>query len=205
MIKRKYSAVVFDLGQVLIPFDYNIFIQAVNKHKAGLGEEFVRKYNQNYHIHRDFERGKISEQDFITQMLEWLEHKVTAEQFVNYWSSIFSLNQDVISLLPKLKERYKLYLLSNTNSIHQKYGYQHYDFLKIFDKLFLSHEVGFVKPEEGIYRAVENFSKLPSSEHIFIDDIAEYVEAAKKLGWDGIQFTGYDELLREFTERGILT
>ncbi|MGQ9798549.1 MAG: HAD family hydrolase [Ignavibacterium sp.] len=203
MSNRKYSAVVFDLGQVLIPFDYNIFIQEVNKHKVGLGEEFVRKYNQNYHIHRDFERGKISEKDFISQMLEWLEHRITAEQFIRYWSSIFSLNTDVISLLPKLKEKYKLYLLSNTNSIHQKYGYQHYDFLRIFDKLFLSHEVGYVKPEEGIYRAVENFSGLPSEEHIFIDDIAEYVEAAKLLGWDGIQFTGYENLLAEFSKRGI--
>ena len=200
---KKYSAVVFDLGQVLIPFDYNIFIREVNKHKEGLGEEFVRRYNQNYHIHRDFERGKISEKDFIAQMLEWLEHKITAEQFIRYWSSIFSLNTEVISLLPKLKEKYKLYLLSNTNSIHQKYGYQHYDFLRIFDKLFLSHEVGYVKPEEGIYRAVENFSGLPSEEHIFIDDIAEYVEAAKQLGWDGIQFTGYENLIAEFHKRGI--
>lgn len=205
MIKRKFSAIVFDLGQVLIPFDYNIFIKAVNKHKDGLGEEFARKYNQNYHIHRDFERGKISENDFIAQMLEWLEHKVTAEEFVQYWSSIFSLNQDVISILPKLKEKYKLYLLSNTNSIHQKYGYQHYDFLKIFDKLFLSHEVGFVKPEEGIYKAVTNFSKLPPEEHIFIDDIAEYIEAAKKLGWDGVQFTGYENLVKDLTARGILS
>lgn len=203
MSNRKYSAVVFDLGQVLIPFDYNIFIREVNKHKEGLGEEFVKRYNQNYHIHRDFERGKISEKDFIEQMLNWLEHKITAEQFIRYWSSIFSLNTDVISLLPKLKEKYKLYLLSNTNSIHQKYGYQHYDFLRIFDKLFLSHEVGYVKPEEGIYRAVENFSGLPSEEHIFIDDIAEYVEAAKQLGWDGIQFTGYENLLEEFHKRGI--
>lgn len=204
MSKRKYSAVVFDLGQVLIPFDYKIFIDAVNKHQQGLGENFVKKYNENYSVHRDFERGKISEKDFIAQMLDWLGYKVTEEEFVRYWSNIFSLNQDVISLLPKLKQRYKLYLLSNTNSIHQKYGYQHYEFLKLFDKLFLSHEVGFVKPEEGIYRAVENYSKLPSSEHIFIDDIAEYVEAAKQLGWDGIQFTGYENLVADLKAREIL-
>ncbi|MEJ5261586.1 MAG: HAD family phosphatase [Ignavibacterium sp.] len=204
MSKRKYSAVVFDLGQVLIPFDYKIFIDAVNKHQQGLGENFVKKYNENYSVHRDFERGKISEKDFIAQMLDWLEHTITEDEFVRYWSGIFSLNQEVISLLPKLKQHYKLYLLSNTNSIHQKYGYQHYEFLKLFDKLFLSHEVGFVKPEEGIYRAVEDYSKLPSEEHIFIDDIAEYVEAAKQLGWDGIQFTGYDNLVAELKARGIL-
>lgn len=204
MSNRKYSAIVFDLGQVLIPFDYKIFIDAVNKHQQGLGENFVKNYNENYSVHRDFERGKISEKDFIAQMLDWLEHKITEDEFVRYWSGIFSLNKAVISLLPKLKKHYKLYLLSNTNSIHQKYGYQRYEFLKLFDKLFLSHEVGFVKPEEGIYRAVENYSKLPSEEHIFIDDIAEYVEAAKQLGWDGIQFTGYDNLITELNARDIL-
>lgn len=203
MSNRKYSAVVFDLGQVLLPFNYQIFIDAVNKHESGLGEKFVNKYNENYSVHRDFERGKISEKDFIAQMLDWLEHKVSAEEFVKYWSEIFSLNENVISLLPKLKKHYKLYLLSNTNSIHQKYGYQHYDFLKIFDKLFLSHEVGYVKPEEGIYRAVENYSGFPAEEHIFIDDIAEYIEAAKQLGWDGIQFTGYKNLLEEFHKKEI--
>lgn len=204
MINRKYSAIVFDLGQVLVFFDYNIFINEVNKHKIGLGEEFVRKYNENYHIHRDFECGKISEADFINQMLQWLDYKITAEQFIKYWSSIFSLNNKVVALLPILKKKYKLYLLSNTNSIHQKFGYQHYDFMKMFDKLFLSHEVGFVKPESEIYHAVEKVSGFPSGEHIFIDDILEYVNAAKDIGWDGIQYVGYDDLILNLKSKGIL-
>jgi len=204
MINRKYSAIVFDLGQVLVFFDYTIFINAVNKHKVGLGEEFVRKYNENYHIHRDFECGKISEMDFINQMLQWLDYKITAEQFIKYWSSIFSLNNKVVDLLPILKKKYRLYLLSNTNSIHQKFGYQHYDFLKMFDKLFLSHEVGFIKPESEIYRAVEHVSGFPSGQHIFIDDILEYVNAAKDIGWDGIQYVGYDDLILNLKSKGIL-
>ncbi len=204
MIKRKYSAVVFDLGQVLIPFDYNIFISAINKHKYGLGEEFVNKYNTNYEIHRDFERGKISEGNFIGQMLEWLKHKISSEEFIKYWSSIFSVNEDVIALLPELKKKYNIYLLSNTNSIHKKYGYGYYEFLKQFDKLFLSHEVGFIKPEEAIYRTVEKVSGFPSEEHIFIDDIKEYVDAAKSIGWDGIQFVGYDDLVKNLNAKGIL-
>ena len=103
-----------------------------------------------------------------------------------------------------LKHKYKLYLVSNTNSIHQKYGYKDYGFLKLFDKLFLSHEVGFIKPEKEFYQAVEKESGFPSEEHIFIDDILEYVDAAKKLGWDGIQFLGYKDLVNNFEKRNIL-
>ncbi len=204
MIKRKYSAIVFDLGQVLVRFDYKHFVEKVNKHKAGIGEQFLELYKKNYDVHRDFEKGLISEKDFIAQMLEYLEHIIDEETFCRYWSDIFSFNENVIALLPDLKKNYKLYLVSNTNSIHKKYGYQDYEFLKLFDQLFLSHEVKFIKPEEDIYREVENVSGFPSKKHIFIDDILEYVDAAKNIGWDGIQFIGYDDLVKNLRERKIL-
>ncbi|KAB2852667.1 MAG: HAD family phosphatase [Ignavibacterium sp.] len=204
MINKKYSAVVFDLGQVILSFDYKFFVEKVNNYKNGVGEKFLELYKSNYHIHRDFERGKISEDSFIHQMLNYLDNVIDGETFCRYWSDIFSLNEDVVALLPILKQKYNLYLVSNTNSIHKKYGFQHYEFLKLFDKLFLSHEVGFVKPEKEIYRAVEKESGLLPEEHIFIDDILEYVDAAKQLGWDGIQFNGYIDLVKNLKGRNIL-
>jgi len=204
MIKEKYSAIVFDLGQVLVRFDYKYFVQKVNCHKAGIGERFLELYKKNYDVHRDFEKGKISEKDFIAQMLDYLEHIIDGETFCRYWSDIFSFNDDVISLLPILKKSYKLYLVSNTNSIHKKYGYQDYEFLNYFDEIFLSHEVGYIKPEEEIYSAVQKLSGFSSDEHIFVDDILEYVVAAKKMGWDGIQFVGYDDLVSNLKVRRII-
>jgi putative hydrolase of the HAD superfamily len=204
MIKRKYSAIVFDLGQVIVPFDYIHFVEKVNKHKPGLGEKFLQFYKDNYSTHRDFEKGLLPEQEFISIMLNYLDHIIDGETFCKYWSDIFTPDEKVISLLPLLKQKYKLYLISNTNSIHKRYGFQHYEFLKLFDKLFLSHEVKHIKPEEEIYRAVEKVSGFPSEEHIFIDDILEYVEAAKNLDWDGIQFLGYDDLVMNLKAREIL-
>ncbi|HEY6625715.1 MAG TPA: HAD hydrolase-like protein, partial [Ignavibacteriaceae bacterium] len=154
MNKKKYSAIVFDLGKVLIPFDYSPAINKLNQIEKGLGDWFIEFYKSNYHFHRDFERGKISENDFVNKMLEVVKHKIDAETFKKHYADIFSLNEDLISLLPILKKDYKLFLLSNTDSIHQKYGWQKYEFLKYFDKLILSHEVGSVKPEEKIYRTV---------------------------------------------------
>ena len=204
MSKRKYSAIVFDLGQVLLRFDYKYFVEKVNRHKAGIGERFLEHYKNNYEIHRDFEKGLISEKYFISRMLEFLDHTIDEETFSKYWSDIFSFNDDVIALLPLLKKKYKLYLISNTNSIHKKYGYQNYEFLKLFDKLILSHEVKFIKPEKEIYLEVQKVSGFPSEEHIFVDDILEYVDAAKSLGWDGIQFVGYEDLVMNLKQRNIL-
>ena len=204
MSKRKYSAIVFDLGQVLLRFDYKYFVEKVNRYKAGIGERFLEHYKNNYEIHRDFEKGLISEKYFISRMLEFLDHTIDEETFCKYWSDIFSFNDDVITLLPVLKKNYKLYLISNTNSIHKKYGYQNYEFLKLFDKLILSHEVKFIKPEKEIYLEVQKVSGFPSEEHIFVDDILEYVDAAKSLGWDGIQFVGYEDLVMNLKQRNIL-
>lgn len=204
MINRKYSAVVFDLGQVLLRFDYKYFVEKVNRHKAEIGDHFLELYKNNYEVHRDFEKGLISEKYFISRMLEYLDHTIDEETFCKYWSDIFSFNDDVIALLPELKKNYKLYLISNTNSIHKKYGYQNYEFLNLFDKLILSHEIKFIKPEKEIYLAVQKVSGFPSEEHIFIDDILEYVNAAKSLGWDGIQFVGYEDLVMNLKAREIL-
>lgn len=204
MSKRKYSSIVFDLGMVLIPFDYSIAINRMNQIEKNLGNRFIEFYNSNYHLHREFEKGLMTESEFINKMLGIVDHKLDQETFCKIYSEIFSVNEDVASLLPALKKNYKLFLLSNTNSIHQKYGWQKYEFLKYFDKMILSHEVRSIKPEEQIYREVEKASGFPSAEHFYIDDIQEYVNAAKNIGWDAVQFVDYKKLLSDLKKRMII-
>lgn len=201
---NNFSVIVFDLGNVQLPFDYNILINRLNNIDKNLGTKFMNFYKNSYNIHRQFESGKLSEEEFIKIMLNALENKIDAETFCKIYSEVFTVNEDVVSLLPKLKENYTLVLLSNTNSIHRKYGWDHYDFLKYYDKLILSYEVGNVKPEEGIYRDAEAFSHKPSAEHFFIDDIPEYVVGAKKIGWGGTQFTTYEQLVKDLKTNNIL-
>ena len=201
---KKYSVIVFDLGNVLLPFNYSKPLSYFNGLKTGLGDNFAKLYRENYHIHREFEGGLLSEGQYLNAMLIWLENYVSAEQFCQIFSDIFIQNKNVIELIPQLKKKYKVVLLSNTNSIHQRYGYGQLEFLNWFDKLFLSHEIGAVKPDEKIYRIVESYTKKNYSEHFFIDDIQEYVDGAKKCGWDGVRFTGYENLVEELNKKNIL-
>lgn len=205
MGKQKYSAIVFDLGNVLIPFDYGNMLDKLDAIKTGLGKRFWEFYKSNYSIHRNLERGDLKSEDFIEIMLEKCERTIDKITFCKFYSEIFVTNDKVISLLPELKKKgYKLFLLSNTNDIHREYGYKDYDFLKYFDKLFLSFQVGAVKPEPEIYKAVEKYSGFSANEHLFIDDIQEYSEGAKKVGWDAINFKNYEQLLKDLQIRGIL-
>jgi HAD superfamily hydrolase (TIGR01509 family) len=204
MNKKEYSIIVFDLGNVLLPFDYNISFNKLEKVEKGLGQKFLDRYMENYETHRSFERGTIPDDEFLNIMLGYIDNKTDKQTMIDAYSKIFKVNEDAVALLPQLKKKFKLILLSNTNSIHQKYGWGGYKFLRHFDKLILSHEVGAVKPEEKIYKKVETFTQMPSAQHIFIDDISEYVEGAKKMGWDAVQFTNYEQLVKNLKEREIL-
>ena len=203
MKNKNIKVIVFDLGNVLIPFDYKRILRNMNKIDNNLGERFLKKYYDNYHIHKKYEKWEISDDEFIKILMEWSEEKIDPERLKHIYSDLFEVNDNVTSLLPKLKKRYNLVLLSNTNFIHQKYGWEKYEFLKSFDKLILSHEVGATKPDEKIYKAVEDYTKQPPETHIFIDDIPEYVDGAKKLGWNGINFTNYESLISDFIKHGM--
>ncbi len=202
-MKQQYSVIVFDLGNVLLPFDYKIILQKLDKVENGLGEKFALFYRDNYDVHRRLERGELSPDEFADIMLGVLDHKLAKEDFFEIYSKMFSVNEKLVDVLPALRKNYRLVLLSNTNEIHQRYGWHENEFLKLFDKLVLSHEVGSVKPEEKIYRAVEEYTQSPPEQHFYIDDIPEYVAGGKKMGWDAVQFVGNEELFAEFEKRGI--
>ena len=198
------SVIVFDLGNVLLPFNYQKAVDKLEKVEKGLGNNFLKFYKDNYHYHRAFERGDLPEEEFIKIMLSALGNKIDKKTFCEYYSNVFSENKEVVDLLPVLKKSYTLVLLSNTNIIHHNFGWKNYDFLRYFDNMVLSYEARALKPEEKIYRTVESFTGKDSGGHFFIDDIQEYVDAAVSLGWSGVQFKGYRNLLIELINRGIL-
>ncbi len=194
---KEIKVVVSDLGNVLIPFDYNIIIQRLNEIEENLGNFFYSNYKQNYEIHREFEKGNLTENEFWVYIKKWTKNLLSFEEFAEIYSNIFTLNEELISYLPEIKSNFKLVLLSNTNSIHQRFGWAKYDFLQYFDKLILSHEVGFAKPEVGIYQSVINFTQEPPEYHLFIDDILEYCQAAENIGWKTIQVKNQSQIISD--------
>jgi putative hydrolase of the HAD superfamily len=204
MSDRKYPVIVSDLGNVILPFDYQTAVNKLELIEKGLGNKFLTYLKSNYQLHKKNERGDITSGEFIRIMIRALDYKVSQEEFCNIYSKIFVVNEPLVSLLAELHKKYTLILLSNTNKIHRDYGWGDLPFVKYFDKLILSYEVHAVKPEPEIYKAVEAFTKIPPENHLFIDDIAEYAEAAKKMGWDAIQYINFKQLEMELTKRKIL-
>jgi len=96
-----------------------------------------------------------------------------------------------------------LVLLSNTNPIHFEMIRAAYPHLRHFHRLVLSHEVKAMKPAPEIYRAAIDAAQCRPEECFFTDDILEYVEGARLMGIDAVQFESREQIERELSARGI--
>jgi len=191
------KALIFDLGNVLIFFDWKIAERRLNEIQEGLGTLTTKFLKENNSIMKNLEKGKLTEDEFLNMIKSHLNSIIDKITIAKIFSEIFWENSELTKLLSELRKNYKLFLLSNTNIIHRKFGWDHYNFLKNFDKLFLSYEVGFAKPEEEIYQLVIHSIDLNPSEVLYIDDIEEYVNAAKNLGWNAVQFKSNEKLIED--------
>ena len=107
-------------------------------------------------------------------------------------------------MLEALAARYRLVLVSNTNALHfemlrRNYGH----LLRHFHHLVLSYEVGAMKPRPEIFRAAVERAGCRPEECFYTDDIAAFVEGARSLGIDAVQFESRAQLEREMGARGI--
>ena len=122
-------------------------------------------------------------------MCRILDLNVDYDQFRTIWSSIFT---DILipeSMLEGLGRRYRLVLVSNTNALHfemirETYGH----LLRHFDDLVLSYEVRAMKPQPEIFQAAVEVAGCLPEECFYTDDIAAYVEGAKRMGIDAVTF-----------------
>ena len=102
----------------------------------------------------------------------------------------------------KLREKYKVYAFSNTNTIHKEVNKRRglYD---PFEEVFLSCDLGVVKPAEEIFHKVLEKIDLPANKVLFIDDNEDNIKTAKKLGMKDIQFKDYESLIEDLYKEGI--
>ena len=80
-----------------------------------------------------------------------------------------------------------------------------YDFLRLFDVAHVSAHMRLLKPDPAIYAAVESATGLPPEAHLFIDDRAENVAAARARGWRAHRFDGPEGWAARLVAEGLLT
>jgi glucose-1-phosphatase len=174
------TAIVFDIGNVLLRFDFNLAIQRVAPFCSVEPSEIHALLEP---LKVDLERGRIGGDAFLREMASGIGFSGELGELRSAWQEIFSPIEHTHQLVAQWKGRLPLYLLSNTNDIHAEYFLREYPVFNSFDGAVFSHEAGVMKPDSGIYEhTVEKFG-LKVETTLFIDDLLPNVSAAAGLGW----------------------
>ncbi|MFM6924415.1 MAG: HAD family phosphatase, partial [Ferruginibacter sp.] len=113
--------IIFDLGGVLLDIDYQKTIDAFEKLGLKHFEAMFSQFKAD-ELFEKLETGQISERDFYDAVKERTAIPLSDEEIDHAWNAlILNFRTASLALLEQLSAGYKLYLLSNTNSIHLKY------------------------------------------------------------------------------------
>lgn len=196
---------LFDFGAVLIPIDPKLSYNAFKDLGAKAELE-----NQDELFHQ-LERGDLNTDEFLSALQPFFFRKnIFKKDLAAAWNALCHepIPSENIDLLKRLRKKgYKLYLLSNTNELHlQKIKansgrFRYAKFLKQFDGIYFSHEMGHRKPEPAFYKKVLKEAKLKAADCYFIDDREENVEAARKLGIESYLFNPKKEKIADIAKR----
>ena len=201
---QKIKNVIFDLGGVVLNIDPN----AVASRLGEMGVEVAQLFNNQYvkEILADFETGRIDTVAFRSTMRNHLGNILADDDdFDAVWDAILlDFPNDRVEILLELRKRYPIYLLSNTNRLH--YDKFSSDFLarfgfpfdSLFRHAFYSFQMGLVKPDVEIFRAVIQQTAVNPEETLFIDDNAENTQSAARVGLQTLTVTrneGWEHLV----------
>lgn len=210
------NTIILDLGQVIVPVDQNrtlrglsCFVDPSRMQASALHPFFgtIARY----------ENGEISNEEFLAALslfLHQLNPSLPAaypsrQTLIDIWNAMIpELPARNLTLLKKIRQHYKLYLLSNTNGLHVEY-LDHLlpqgsaGFASYFNQIFCSYALKMHKPDPAIYRYVCNSIGQKPENCLFVDDRAENTEAARSTGLNAIHLTDFN-LGKLFEEDGRL-
>lgn len=182
---KKISTIIFDLGGVLLNLDQDRTVRAFKRY--GLDLDML---NDQSTLFTDFETGKITAIDFRHGIKTALKGNITDAQIDEAWNAmLLFMVEERFELVKQLKQEYKIYLLSNTNSIHidwfrryldETFGQERWN--DLFNHQFLSYEIGLRKPHASIYEYVLREINCEAHQAVFIDDGMVNLKGAASVG-----------------------
>jgi len=176
-------AIVFDLGKVLVDFDYSIAAKKIAGRSSHPPENLHRFLGSSPILSR-FEHGELTREQFFAEMRQFTGFAGSQEEFVSDFADIFIPIPGMIELHADLRRRgFKTYIFSNTNDIAVEHVSRNFPFFKDFDGYIYSYKVGSMKPDLRIYEAMEKLCGKVCGEIVYLDDRPENIAAGASRGW----------------------
>jgi glucose-1-phosphatase len=194
--------VFFDLGNVLLFFDtLKMYRQIAEVCSLELAEVTALIQHQV----DPYEKGLIDTKKVHEDFNRLTNKKIEFEHLRHAICNIFKPNESVIGIAKDLKKNdISLYILSNTCEAHFEFALEHFDFLQFFDGYVLSYQVGARKPEKKIFEEALKSANCDAHSCFYVDDIPEFVQAAKTMHIDAENYTTPERLLAHLYQRNFL-
>jgi len=199
------EAAIFDLGGVVIDVSPGRAVKAWAD-AAGLSPDEARRRlmadTENYYR---FERGEVGPEEFFGGVVRLLGKPLAPDAVRTGWLSLLGGPLPGIEpLLARLKKRLRLVLLTNTNAVHSaEFHRTCAPVLAHFERIFESWQMGCRKPEAACFRPVLEYLALPPDLVLYLDDTAENVEAAARMGMATRLVKGPPDIERELAAIGL--
>ena len=186
---QQIKNIIFDLGGVLLNIDYNKTSAAFQQLGFENFDALFSQFKAN-ELFENLETGKISDEIFYREIQQYAPQKVAQQDIYIAWNAmLLDFRKSSLDFLETIKDKYRLFLLSNTNIIHvtafkeilqKETGKASLD--GYFIKSYYSHEIKLRKPYKDIYQFILQDGGMKAEETLFIDDSYNNIEAAKELG-----------------------
>jgi 2-haloacid dehalogenase len=197
------KAVVFDLGKVLVDFDYSIAARRIASRGRMGADAILRFIDQTALLHR-YETGLLSNEEFYREVCVATGFGGNFAEFAATFGDIFSPIPAMVDFQASLRQRgVPTYILSNTNGLAVGHLREHFPFFNTFDGYVLSYEHRVMKPDPKIYELVEREAGRRGSELLYLDDRAENTAAGAARGWQVIVHESPEQTLAEARELGL--
>ena len=190
--------IIFDLGNVLIEVDFDRFRTSLLN--EGVSKQVFEELFYSQEIKDKFESGSISNREFMVLMKDKLGPNISKKRFIELVSDMFTEIPEMKEFILKLAERkkYRLILLSNTNSYHFNFIKKKFDYINQIKNFALSYRLKMIKPSTIIYETVLKRYNLKANETLFIDDLKDNCNAAKAMGIKTICYKDYKSFKEKF-------
>ncbi len=175
------SAFLFDIGNVLLRFDFALALKKLAAESEVHDPAAVLARIER--VKEAYEDGRIGRAEFLRGTREVLGYRGSDAAFIAAWEDIFEPNAPMVALVERLHGRFPLYLLSNTSDIHRDYVFRRYPVFSRFAAGTYSYAVRASKPGAEIYREAIRAHGLDPARTFFIDDLLPNIETARALGF----------------------
>jgi putative hydrolase of the HAD superfamily len=197
------KVVVFDLGKVLVDFDYRIAAAKIAP-RAKLTLEQVRHAMDHSTLLYRFETGLMTNEQFAVEVCSICGFSGTVDEFFEAFADIFSEIQPMTEMQAALRANgIPTCIFSNTNGLAVGHIRRRFPFFANFDHYILSYEVGAMKPDAKIYAAVERAVGQTGDAIVYVDDRAENIEGGLARGWRAILHETHEKTIPALRQMGL--